>query len=72
MYLIANADDSPMRLWRRVERLRDFKAKDGQKYLVRKTLAPIDFSTIIPIYIGNGDRLKRSNESRTGWIEYEK
>jgi hypothetical protein len=50
MYLIANADDSPMRLWRRVERLRDFKAKDGQKYLVRKTLAPIDFATIIPIY----------------------
>lgn len=68
MYLIANADDSPMLLWRRVKRLRDFKAKDGQKYLVRKTMAAIDFATIMPIYIGNGDRLKRTDEARTGWI----
>jgi len=68
MYLIAIADDSPMLLWRRVKRLRDFKAKDGQKYLVRKTMAPIDFATIMPIYIGNGARLKRTNEARTGWI----
>jgi hypothetical protein len=68
MYLIALADDSPMLLWRRVKRLRDFKAKDGQKYLVRKTMAPIDFATIMPIYIGNGARLKRTNEARTGWI----
>jgi len=68
MYLIALADDSPMLLWRRVKRLRDFKAKDGQKYLVRKTMAPIDFATIMPIYIGNGARLKRTNEARPGWI----
>lgn len=68
MYLIAIADDSPMLLWRRVKRLRDFKAKDGQKYLVRKTMAPINFATIMPIYIGNGARLKRTNEARTGWI----
>lgn len=68
MYLIALADDSPMLLWRRVKRLRDFKAKDGQKYLVRKTMAPIDFATIMPIYIGNGARLKRTDEARTGWI----
>ena len=73
MYYINLADKGAQNnltyvLTRKVKRLKDFKATDGVEYLVRKNDKPLDFATIVPIYIGKGDRLVKTNKARTGWV----
>ena len=53
------ADSECLQIWRKVKRLRDFKAEEGRKYLVRKNMKRIEDSELVPIYRCKNGRLSR-------------
>ncbi len=58
MYYIAHDSfmDSDMIIWRNVKRLKDFKPKDGEQYMVRKSRSDIEYQ----IYEGVDGKLQKT------------
>lgn len=46
-------------IWRKVKRLRDFKADEGVEYIVRKNKKDVDVGDTLPIYIGIDGKLQK-------------
>ena len=49
-------------IYRVVKRLSDFKAEDGRKYRVFKSKKAMKTSLWVPMYVGVGEKLKKSAE----------
>ena len=58
MYYIAHDSfmDSDIIMWRNVKRLKDFKPKDGEQYMVRKSRNDIEYQ----IYKGVDGKLQKT------------
>ena len=58
MYYIAHDSflDSDIIMWRKVKRLKDFKPKDGEQYMVRKSRSDIEYQ----IYKGVDGKLQKT------------
>ena len=58
MYYIAHESfmDSDMIMWRNVKRLKDFKPKEGEQYMVRKSRNDIEYH----IYKGVDGKLQKT------------
>ena len=58
MYYIAHVSflDSDIIPWRNVKRLKDFKSKDGEQYMVRKSRSDIEYQ----IYNGVDGKLQKT------------
>lgn len=58
MYYIAHDSfiNSDMIMWRNVKRLKDFKPKDGEEYIVRKSRSDVEYQ----IYKGVDGKLKKT------------
>jgi hypothetical protein len=61
MYYIAHDSfiHSDMIMWRNVKRLKDFKPKDGEQYMVRKSRSDIEYQ----IYEGVDGKLQKTPHS---------
>jgi len=54
-----------MIIWRHTKRLKSFKATDGVEYVVAKNKKEMDGPSTLPIYIGIGDKLVRTQKQET-------
>ena len=54
-----NLDVGDMIVYRVVKRLRDFKPEEGQKYRVFKGKKEMQNGFAVPMYIGEGGKLKK-------------
>lgn len=68
-YIQKHSWDVPIGIWRVVKRLRDFKAEDGVEYIIKTHGKPIRNLDSYPVYIGKGDKLKKTDYCAvfTGW-----
>jgi hypothetical protein len=58
----SNLEIGELVIYRVVKRLRDFKAEDGRKYRVFKSKKEMQSSLWVPMYVGVGEKLKKSGE----------
>ena len=58
----SNMEVGELVVYRVVKRLRDFKAEDGTKYRVFKGRHEMDTSLTVPLYVGVGEKLKKTKE----------
>tara|TARA_R100000234_G_C5000127_1_gene179947 strand:- start:2316 stop:2522 length:207 start_codon:yes stop_codon:yes gene_type:complete len=52
---------SPYLVWQRAKNLRDFKAENGEEYVVAKTRKAISEGGLIWIYVGVDGNLKKTD-----------
>jgi len=67
MYYISRKEDGLGPEYR-TKRLRDFKAKEGVEYYVRRKKVNPDFCDFVPVYVGKNGKLVKTNMASTGWF----
>ena len=67
MYYISRKEDGLGPEYR-TKRLRDFKAKEGVKYYVRRKKIDPEFLELVPVYIGKNGKLVKTDEFSSGWF----